>query len=181
MQLAMTDRGGSATLEHFIPLSQAARQLALSQATLHALIESGKIRAAVLPGGEIGVSKQSAEQAATYEQINEQLRAIRREDFKKLRGRPITIPEAAEKYDVLDSTLRQWIKRGIVAVLESGYGKQIDEADVAYCAKIFHTRKSSNSLSGAPLLDERGNPQLLKHPQLSEYRRKRKTGPRLLK
>jgi hypothetical protein len=162
------------TLERYIPLAQAARRSGLAKETLYALVESGKIRAAVLPNGEIGVSEHSADQAGSYEHINEQLRAIRRQDFKKLQGRAISIPQAAEKYDILDSTLRQWIKRGIVAVLESGYGKQIDEADVAYCAKIFHVRKSSDSLSGAPLLDEQGNPNLLKRPQLSVYRRKKR-------
>lgn len=79
------------------------------------------------------------------------------------------------------NVLRQWPKRGIVAVIESGCGKQTDEADVAYCAKIFHARKSNNSFSGAPLLDVQGNPRLVMPPQLPEYRRKKKIGPILLK
>ncbi len=167
----------TATLERYIPLPQAAKHLKVSAASLQRLIESGKIRAALLSDGVIVVSKQSAEQAANYEQINEQLRAIRREDFRKLHGQPIPITEATKKYQILDTTIREWVKRGFIAVLESGYGKKIDEGDVAYCAKVYHTRKFGGSLSGAPLFDKDGNPNLLKYPQLSEYRRKKKTGP----
>lgn len=170
----MTDRGGSATLEHFIPLSQAARQLALSQATLHALIESGKIRAAVLPSGEIVVSKRSAENVAAYEKINEQLRSIRYADFKRLKDQAITITEASEKYDVPGTTLRDWIDSKFVKVLEPGYGMKLDEADIAYCAAIYRVRKAGGILR-VPLLNSDGTPYLLKRPALGEYRRKRKT------
>jgi len=160
-------------LDRFLPLAQAAKRLGLSEGTLRQLVNTGKVRAAVLPSGEIGVSEQSAKRVASYEQLNEQLRAIHRRDFVSLRGKPITIAEAAEKYDILDRTLREWVKRGLVNVMENGYGKRLDESDVAFCAKVYHVRRSGKSLSGAPLLDEDGNPNLLKNPQLSEYRRKK--------
>jgi transposase-like protein len=160
-------------LDRFLPLAQAARRLGLSEGTLRQLVNSGKVRAAVLPSGEIGVSEQSAKRAASYEQINEQLRAVHRRDFANLRGKSITIADAAEKYDILDRTLREWVKRGLVTVVEDGYGKRLDEAGVAYCAKVYHVRRTGKSLSGAPLLDEDGNPNLLKNPQLSEYRRRK--------
>ena len=160
-------------LEKILPLAQAAKRLGLSEGTLRRLVNSGKVRAAVLPGGEIGVGEQSAARVASYEQINEQLRSIHRRNFVALRGKPITIAEAAEKYDILERTLREWVKRELVVVLEDGYGKKLDEGDVAYCAKVYHVRRTGKSLSGAPLLDENGNPNLLKHPQLSEYRRKK--------
>lgn len=171
----MTNHNGSTTLERFIPLSKAARQMALSQSTLHALIDSGKIRAAVLPSGEIVVSKQSAENVAAYEKINEQLRSIRYEDFRRFKGQAITIAEASEKYDVPGTTLRDWTESKFVKVLEPGYGMKLDEADVAYCAAIHRVRKTGGILR-VPLLDSNGTPYLLKHPALGEYRRKRKTG-----
>jgi hypothetical protein len=161
-------------LDRFIPLSKAAHQFGIGQNILRQLIESGKIRAATLQDGEIAVSETSAQVAI----INEQLKAVKREDFKRLHNRSISTAEAMRRYNVLDRTLRYWAKRGIVTVLESGYGMLLDEADVAYCAKIYHIRKISGSLSGAPLLDENGKPNLLKHPELSEYRRKKKTSPR---
>jgi hypothetical protein len=49
---------------------------------------------------------------------------------------------------------------------------ELDEAEVAYCAEIYHAR---NGISGVPLLDEDGLAYQLKHPELSEYRRKRLT------
>lgn len=169
----MTNHNGSTTLERFIPLSKAARQLALSQSTLHALIDSGKIRAAVLPSGDVGVSERSVQVAA----INERLKAIKKDNFKHLCGHPISIAEAAKKYDVPDMTLRSWTQRGLVSVLESGYGKKLDESSVAYCAAIYMIRKETGSLSGAPLLDDSGEPYELKNLWLAEYRRKRRIGP----
>jgi hypothetical protein len=166
-------------LDRFIPLPKAAHRLKISEKTLRSLVETGKIRAAVLATGQIIVSEQSAEQVATYEQINEQLRAIRREDFNRLRGRAITIAESVKKYDVPNRTLYGWIERNQVAVIEPGHGMKLDEVDVAYCAAVYGVRKTTGSLSGAALLDEAGRPNLLMHPELSENRRKKKSSPRL--
>jgi hypothetical protein len=173
----MTTTVLSQQLDRFIPLPKAARRLKLSEKTLRTLVETGKIRAAVLSTGEIVVNEQSAMQVATYEQINEQLRAIRREDFNHLHGQLITIAEAVEKYDIPGMTVRGWVRRAQVAVIDRGHGMKLDEADVAYCAKVYSVRKTTGSLSGAPLLDDEGRPNLLKHPGLSEYRRRKKTGP----
>jgi hypothetical protein len=162
----------TAQLDRYIPLADVTKKFNLSVKVLRQLIESGKIRAATLPDGEIVVSETSAQVAI----INEQLKSVRREEFRHLRGHPITITEAMEKYDIPGMTVRGWVKRNQVATLESGYGMKLDEADVAYCAKVYNIRKSSGSLSGAPLFDEKGNPNLLKHPELSEYRRRKKTG-----
>lgn len=164
-------------LDRFIPLPKAARRLKISEKTLRSLVESGKIRAAVLATGQIIVSEQSAEQVATYEQINEQLRTIRREDYNRLRGQAITIAESVKKYEVPNRTIYGWIERNQVAVIEHGHGMKLDEADVAYCATVYGIRKTTGSLSGAALLDEDGKPNLLKHPGLSESRRRKKTGP----
>jgi len=173
-EIGVSENGVHAVqLDRFIPLAEAARQFDLGKNVLQQLIESGKIRAATLPDGEIVVNETSAQVAA----INEQLKAVRREDFKRLRSRSISTSEAMRRYNVLGRTLRRWARRGLITVLESGYGMLLDEADVAYCAKIYHIRRMSESLSGAPLLDENGKPNLLKHPELSEYRRKKKTGP----
>jgi hypothetical protein len=164
-------------LDRFIPLPKAARRLKISEKTLRSLVEAGKIRAAILATGQIIVSEQNAAQVVTYEQINEQLRAIRREDFNRLSGRAITISESVKKYDVPNRTLYGWIERNQVAVIEHGHGMKLDEADVAYCAAVYSIRKTTGSLSGASLLDEGGKPNLLKHPGLSESRRRKKTGP----
>jgi hypothetical protein len=163
-------------LDRFISLAQAARQLGLAKDTLRALIDSGKVKGAILPNGEIGVSERSAVRVAACEKINEQLRVIRIDDFRHLKRCAITIADASEKYDVPGTTLRDWIESGFVEVLEPGYGKKLNETDVAYCAAIHRVRKAGGILR-VPLLKPDGTPYLLKHPELSEYRRKKKASP----
>jgi hypothetical protein len=159
-------------LERIIPLNLAAKRSGLSEATLRNLVETGKIRAAVLPGGEIGVGEKSARQVASYEQINERLRSIRRDDFEKLRGKPISISEATRRYGVPGMTLRGWIKRDYVAVLANNHPVLIDNGDVAYCVAVWKMRKSLKVRG--PLLDDKGYPYQLKHPWLSSYRKRKK-------
>ena len=50
----------------------------------------------------------------------------------------------------------------------------LDEADIAYCAAIHTVRKQAGIRTGFPLLDENGRPGLLKHPNLSRYRREQR-------
>ena len=50
---------------------------------------------------------------------------------------------------------------------------ELDEAEVAYCAGIYHERKTLG-ITRVPLLDENGLAYELKHPKLFEYRRRKK-------
>lgn len=156
-------------LDQLIPLRDAARLFGLSEARLHELLEAGKIRGAILPGGEIGVS----ESAAKINALNENLSKITREPFENLRGVHITASEGAKKYGVHRNTILKWAKQGFVRVIVGGYRMEVDEADLAYCASIHDQRKDLGNIS-TPLLDDMGRPCLLKHPRLSEYRRRRK-------
>ena len=99
---------------------------------------------------------------------------ILRRDYGKLIGQPITVTDAAEKYNIQRDTILWWKKSGFISVLKDGYRMEVDEADVAYCSKIYNERKNSGTLSGAPLLDDDGLPYTLKHPSLSEYRLRRR-------
>jgi hypothetical protein len=166
----MTTTAFPSQLDRFIPLAKAARRLKVSEKSLQQMILAGHIKGAMLPNGEIGVSE-SGVQVAT---INERLRGVRRENYKHLCGHPISVAEAAKRYNVPMMTIRSWMQRSLVAVIESGYGAKLDESDVAYCAAIYQIRKETGSLSGAPLLDEKGAPYELKNLWLAEYRRKKK-------
>ncbi len=166
------------TLPQLLPLPEAAKKLGLSLADLQARVEAGTITAGMLPTGEIVVSENeliSPKNAPLDEDINAQLRAIKREDFAHLKGQGITLTEAAEKYNVSRETIWVWTKKKYIIVISSGYRMEIDEADVAYCAEVYHTRKDIGVRYGAPLLDKRGMPYLLKHPALSRYRREEQT------
>lgn len=116
------------------------------------------------PASEAGAAKSKK----TKEQII-------REKYPALIGRPITVSEAAEKYDVPDRTVLNWEKKGYLTVIKPGYGMELDEADVAYCAGIYHKKKAAGvGYRGSPLLDEEGLEYQVKHESLSRYRRRKK-------
>ena len=170
-----------------LPLTDAAREMGMDEATLRDMVKLGKIRAFVDPEGVMYVqmTQQGTLPVAVAEDtrqppdddINARLRQIRRENFAHLEGQPITVSEAARKYGVLSQTIHAWVKQGIVRVLDPGKGrgsrKTLDESDVAYLAKIHQIRKEYGVRSGTPLLDPNGAPNLIKHPTLSQYRHQR--------
>jgi len=149
----------------YLPLPDAARKFNISLKMLTRLVQDGKIEAVQLSSGEVAVSEQSLK---TKEQIIA-------EKYAYLVGQAITISEATRKYKVPDGTLRVWINRGYVhTVNRDSYPMQIDEAETAYCAQIYHERRARGTHSGAPLLDEAGRPYELKRPELADYRRRKK-------
>jgi len=103
---------------------------------------------------------------------------IIREKFAHLLDRGITLTEAAEKYNIPRNTLEAWIYRSkyIGFIDELSYPKKINEAEIAHLAEIYHKRrKRGMDRGGVPLLGENGLPILeLKHPELSEYRRRKR-------
>ncbi|MFQ5612902.1 MAG: hypothetical protein ACE5H9_12285 [Anaerolineae bacterium] len=164
----------SSTLPTFLPLADAARKHNLPEKVLTQLIRDGKIEAAKLPSGEILVSDHDLDQGKTKEQIIAK-------KYGNLRGRPITITDAAKKYNVPRGTLNAWVFRSnyIRIVDDLSYPKKIDEAEAAYCAEIYHARKRER-ITGIPFFDEEGRPyKKLKHPKLSKYRRLKRKGSRL--
>jgi hypothetical protein len=157
----------------FIPLTEAARKYDLTEDVLTRLIQDGRIEAAQLPSGELLVSDESMNEKTKEQIIKEQ--------FPHLQGTGITISQAATKYNVPRSTLEAWVSRyGYITIVDDhNYPKTINEAEVAYCAEVYHTRRTKGIRSGGiPLLNEHGLPIYeLKHPELSEYRqRKKRTG-----
>ncbi len=162
-----------AALGNLISLPTAARRLGLSESELRTLIEKGKINLGISLSGEIVVN----ENANQVGNVNEQLAAIRRDAFEHLRDHKISVADAMDRYNLARRTLFRWISLGYVQVLtSSGRGRRmfLDEAGVAYCAAIQITRQQAGVHGGTSLLDECGNPNLLKHPDLSRYRRERK-------
>ncbi|MEW5958399.1 MAG: hypothetical protein AB1801_11775 [Chloroflexota bacterium] len=150
----------------YLPLPEAARKYELSEKVLTQLIQAGKIEAVRLPSGEVLVSADNGRP--------KNKETILDEEFVSLRGRLITVTEGAEKYDLHRNTILEWVRKEyITAKKQGGRGSrmELDEAELAYCAKIYHERKG---ISGVPLLDENGLPYQLKHPELAKYRRRRR-------
>ncbi len=127
-----------------------------------------KIEIEITPNGEIVVSSNGNDNVKTKQDILE-------ESYADLIGQPLTISKASKRYKVPNSTLRDWIKQKYIRILDDGYPVKINEAEVAYCARVYHQRKKAGTLKGTPLFDLNGLPNKLMHPSLSEYRRKRQS------
>jgi len=97
-----------------------------------------------------------------------------RDKFKKLAGHPITVTDAAQKYDVPHQTILEWIARypNQLRVIKSGYRMTLDEQDLAVCVTIYRQHKKVRTV--APLFDEVGRPYQLKRPEIAAYRKRKK-------
>lgn len=139
-----------AALPTLLPLPEAARKYGISQARLKAMIEHGKIKAAMIMG-ELVVSESEIRSESD----------LRKEDlpeYKKhahLTGKEIWVSEAARKYGLLHPTILKWVKAGIIKQIGiTGNKVLLDEADVAYCAEIYHRFGKQ----GRKLFDKDGKP-----------------------
>ena len=136
-------------LEFFVTPEQAARQLGVDLDSIYRLADEGKLRAAVMTDGSVGISQLSVNEVLPKEGLPEyQLNA-------DLKGVPISINDAGRKYKLNTSTLTRWMQRGLIHQLgKDGRKTLLDEADVAYCARVYR----QNSGQGKWAFDESGRP-----------------------
>ena len=115
-------------LEFFVTPEQAARQLGVDLDSIYRLADDGKLRAAVMTDGSVGISQLSVNEVLPKEALPEyQVNA-------GLQGVPISINEAGRKYKLNTSTLTRWMQRGLIRQLgKDGRKTLLDEADVGYC------------------------------------------------
>ncbi|GIK40106.1 MAG: hypothetical protein BroJett011_39390 [Chloroflexota bacterium] len=157
----------------FIPLVEAAQKYNLSEKALTQLIQTGKIEAVQLPNGELLVAAESnnGHKAKTKQEIIA-------EEFSHLRGNTISASEASRKYSkiygvtISNELFSRWSRLGYIKRV-SGYRLSLDEADVAYCAKIFVEKyhEYRGRLQGVPIFDENGNPYHLKYREVAAHLR----------
>ncbi len=134
-------------LELFVTPEQAARQLDMDSDSIFGLVDEGKLRAAVMTDGIIGISQQSLNELLPKEALPEY------RENEELRGTPISINEAGRKYKLNTSTITRWMQRGLIRQLgKDGRKTLLDEADVAYCARVYQL----NSGQGKWVFDEEG-------------------------
>jgi len=142
----MTNRN---KFDRFITLEKAGQQLRLDQAALQRLIDDGSLRAAIMPDDSLGVSLSSVQSLLPREELPDY------KEFAHLKGEPIGISDAARKYGINIPTITRWKQRGYIAQIgKDGQRILLDEADVAYCAKIY----LSDSGQGKWMFDENGKP-----------------------
>ena len=136
-------------LELYITPEQAARQLGFALDSVFHAVDDGKLRAAVMTDGTIGISQQSVNEVLPKEALPEY------RENEELRGSPISINEAGRKYKLNTSTLTRWMQRGLIRQLgKDGRKTLLDEADVAYCARVYLL----NSGQGKWVFDDEGRP-----------------------
>ena len=123
------------------------------------------------PGGKVDVTLLTGEQFTVVQQTKQQ---ILEEKYPDLIGQPITLTEAAEKYGVGRATISAWNYRSnyISPMDDTVYPALFDEAEIAYLVDIYRRRREQRSK--APLLDDNGLPYQIQHPDLAEYRRRRR-------
>jgi predicted site-specific integrase-resolvase len=137
------------TLPTYLPLAEAAQKYGMSVRHLKTLINDGTIKAAMVMNNLVVDEDEVAKTIQRKEDLPE---------YKKhahLKGTPIWISEASRKYSVPNPTITVWAQRGLIKFL--GYEKNrklLDEADVAYCAEIYHQRRGQ----GKWLFDKDGLP-----------------------
>jgi predicted site-specific integrase-resolvase len=136
-------------IELFVTPEQTSQQLGVNVDAIYQLADEGKLRAAVMTDGSIGISQQSVNKILPKEALPEyQLNA-------GLQGVPISINEAGRKYKLNTSTLTRWMQRGLIRQLgKDGRKTLLDEADVAYCARVYR----QNSGQGKWAFDDSGRP-----------------------
>jgi hypothetical protein len=161
MSMTKTNGNLKVMVPTFIPLAEAVHKYNLTEEVLTRLIRDGRIDGAQLPSGDLLVSDDGLNEAKTKEQII-------KEEFSRLCENPVTVSEAENRYGLQNQTIRNWVTLGYIRVVDNDYPMKLDEADVAYCAKIYHER---GGRPGARIFDSDGNPYQLKHPELAEYRR----------
>ncbi len=163
----------------YLPLKEAAKKHNVEEKVLIQLIAAGMIEAIEKDGETlVAVDKNGNGNHGKGPQTKDEIIAAK---FAHLGNQSITLTEAAKKYDIPRGTLQTWVYRNryITPSHPDNYPVLFNEAEIAYCADIYHERKQAGTgFHGAPLLDEDGLPYELKHPDLAQYRhRKRKAGP----
>ena len=124
-----------AALPTFISTAEAVHQLGVSEARLRRMIKAGTIKAANV-SGETVVSEASVRGLIPKEQLPEFIK------HAHLKNMPIWISNAARKYDIPNPTIVRWVAKGIIRRLGTDKNKVlIDQADMAYCAEIYHAHR----------------------------------------
>jgi hypothetical protein len=113
-----------AELEIFIPLEDAAREYDLPTSLLTDLVEKEEIRAIQI-NGSIAVAEDEMFGLVSARTGDGKM-------YAPLEGNPIRLTRAAEKYQLSQSALSCWARRGYIRVVERGPKLLLlNEADVA--------------------------------------------------
>lgn len=146
-------------LPTYIPIADAADKYGYDLDELKKMAQSGKINAAVLPGGDMVVSENSVKEKTRKEDLPEF------KQFNSLAQLPIWLSEAERKYGISTPTLSRWVKAGYISKIGlDGNRVLLNEQDVAYCAEIYKKRGGQ----GKRIFAQNGTPYQPKTGPLAE-------------
>lgn len=135
-------------MDTYITIPEAAKKYSVPETSLNNLINSGTI----------GVINFSGEYLVSMDELHENLPRNFLPEYKQydhLANTPISMGEAARKYDVPTPTISRWVKRNYIKVLGlDGQKKLLSEQDAAYCADVYH----QNNGQGKWLFSPDGTP-----------------------
>lgn len=120
-------------IDTMLPIDEAASRYNISVQSIDTMIDSGKIRAAML--NQIGIV------VSDFDLANQLPKEDQPNYDKNLVGKGIGLRDASRKYSIPLGTISNWVKRGFIKIISrqsvvGGYKTLLDEADVAYYAKI---------------------------------------------
>jgi predicted site-specific integrase-resolvase len=143
------------TLPTYLPIAEAAHKYGMSVSRLRALINDGTIKAAMVMNNLVVDEDEVRDKFARQKTLRkEDLKEYKK--FKYLAGQPIWLGEASRLYQIPQPTISRWVQMGIIKKLEpSGNKVMIDQADMAYCAEIYHSRQTKQ---GRRLFEKNGLP-----------------------
>ena len=155
----------------YLSLHDAARKFDQPEEVLTQLIQAGKIEAVQLPSVELLVNATNCHYKTKKEIIAE--------EFTHLCKQTISASEASRKYSkvhgipIPQPNFSYWAKAGYIEVKSRGYRLQLNEADVAYCTKIYAEKykEYGGRLQGVHIFDEHGNPYQLKYREVAKKMR----------
>ncbi len=158
----------------YLSLPDAAKKFGLSEKVLTQMIQTGKLEAARLSSGELLVAAQN--NGGNDPQTKAEIIAA---EFAHLQGKPISASEASRKYSeyygvpISHVNFIRWKQAGYISVEGHGYRLELDEAEVAYCAKIYAEKyhEYNGQMSGVRVFDENGDPYQLKYREVAELMR----------
>jgi len=158
----------------YLSLEEAARRYGVKEKVLTQLIADGMLQTRKTSSGEtLVVADQNGDNQET--QTKEEIIAAK---FAHLKGQPISASEASRKYSddqirIYPSRFSDWAKAGYITSEFDGYRLLLDEAEVAYCAKIYREKykEYGGRLTGVKIFDEDGNPYQLKYPEVARQMR----------
>jgi len=121
----------------YLTKSQALESYKISETELNDLIDQGRIDAVLIQNGDEQLALYDDDLAAYVAE-----RDITPDKFDDVRGNLLGMTEAGLRYNVSAKTISRWAAQGVLEVKgQDGLKKLVDEADVAYLAKLGRAKR----------------------------------------